>query len=1776
MRKVITMTRGFFLRLVFFLLALSAMVILISGTTNAHYLSGTTDGKESEVDLFLKTALVDSPEKEVTPGDTIEITWTIQNLGNASSSLTQTAIYLSQSDGSGGIVPPPTGELPKLPVNDLQGSGKDEQSSEVSGVLLYQSETKSLSPNESETNIHNLTVPINIIDGDWYLLFATDVLSEIDESNETNNVFSVSVTLNGGSDVKSASPLVHLTFEGLAEGAIPPDAYAAQGIELLNMEALISVAAGGNGLFCNNGSPTVGHVPVIPAARPIINVPNGFTDISMIYAQSTVSSAGFIVWSELNGTGTPLFTYTNIPHPNNGFDTAGPCRYDVWFWTDTIPVSGKSIEIIENDFDPFQTWFIFDDVVLTLNEAEIVVHGEPIEPREGESAGFTFGVTLDTPVLTGQTVEITIERVTSSGNGEDLAVLGADTITFTPSNWNVQQPLTIWAPENDTDNHNQTVTFRLYKSGGSSVLPVVEKQFIATEIDDDFTFDVDVSQQGGGGIIVQPAVNGFFLDINDYEWWNIEFTAVPDQDFQFSEWTTIITADGPNPVPADGLIVLEGGGTTNPGSIEQLELNSEGSTGFVITAFFTDIPPVPLTVQHNGNGSTSVNGQTVSHNQTINIPPDQDISIIATPDPGWVFTGWASNPPGIIANPGASVTTLNTNSAATITANFSLAQYSLTILNDGNGTTTPSGTQILNAGETIFVTVNPNSGYKFRDWTINSGSVDIVPVINSPSDFVVSPNSDAVITANFEELAPGSLLVRATNMDNPQEVIELRGPDGSIVQELLLIKEEGGPPSQYKLEFFNEGELPLTVETVTLTDRDNPSAPPPAFSGFCLRETSIIDFDTCLIQQNVSTAPLPDPDAANPPTLYLDFGSQPGFPDLPEPNEDHYAASFATLDSSGNLQLVFDIEGSVRGSTDVSNIEVYYTDPVPPEFIANGSTQPLDIGAVDGGSTKILNFNICNQDTVNFFFADKNVRDQSNSGTGIDPTQFGFFFTSSERISVAPDDCLPFSLELITASLEPNDDPVLYEATIELGTNDNLYTFEISATADPTSISVLQRVYSDDSSTYIFSPVENGLQAPFPLEASRGGLLQEFEVIIAPQTSVQIEEIIVRTIEPDSNNFLLQSVAGDLPGILLPGSEQGLFHIMFNGLSRSSPYNGRVTILYKSVPNGATKTFTFTVEGTIGAGFLGVTEGGGGPFIPQFESVELPIIVPGSSTSQQFWISHTGTSGSPSLVGTIDPDIGSGFTVSGGSFSILPGNIHTFQVDFANATAGTYEGIVRINSNDPILSTFVINMEASVGFIPEIRVELAGSGDEYPDGSTFTFPNTPIDELPTSRLFNLCNDGTGDLIIDNPNTLVSGTGFLQIGEPPVSPVEPGTCTTFRVRFHVANSGFYTGAVTIENNDEDENPYDIFLEGTAVPPNPPEIRVVQSATGDEYADGDTFTFPDTLVDNLPTSTLFDICNDGTGDLLIDNPDSLVSGTGFLQIGDPPATPVEPGTCISFRVRFHVASPGFYSGAVTIENNDEDENPYTVFLEGTALPPDPPEIRVEQAATGDEYPNGSIFTFPDTVVDDLPISSLFNICNDGVGDLVIDNPSSLVSGSGFLQIGDPPVSPVAPGWCTSFRVRFHVASPGSYSGTITIENNDVNEDPYDIFLEGIALPSNPPEIRVLQTATGDEYVDGSTFIFPDTPVEDLPISRLFNICNDGTGDLIIDNPDTLVSGSGFLQIGDPPLSVVPPGTCTSFRVRFHVANPGNFSGSISIQNNDLDENPYEIFLSGTATN
>ena len=1296
-------------------------------------------------------------------GTEVNLAWAVTNAGKAESTEARIRVFLTKMDEAGVLASNRRFGTPRPARRTYRWWYKQDEKEPLSGGFpVFEGTVGPLRAGGSKAFEERVNLPRGIEAGRWYfhivLVPGPDALA-----NRSDPVVQIIPVEIGAWQAES----VTLDFEGIPEGLVPYDYYAAFGIQIQNVTALTAADLGGSGNYCSvhNGSTSAGFMPRLTAGggvRTIINMDDGFSEISMSYAQSEATQGGFHIWSGPNGTGTKEYTYFFFPDNANGAQTT--CSYSVWFTTGTIGFPGQSIEFFENDNAIDQSWFLVDNITFTPSRNQIVVHDDPIIPYEGESAGHTFGVSLSEPIPTGKSITLKLVRESSSSSGESLAVKGTSSVTFTSSSWNTPKPLTIWAPENDGDIANQVREFRLYRSSGSSPQTVPDRLLSVTEIDDDFRLTVGVLQSANHGDVT-PEFSERTYDFTDDAWFDLLFTATPDTGYRFSEWA--VSYSGVN---NDVLFQLFGQ-AQNPAQIEQLVLDSGGETTIAIHAAFDEIGPVTvtmfhdgggttrlngqivgdhqtyqiepalnvplsatpapgyvfsgwtsdpsgvilntlaantaintttdtevtarftiapatLTVLHNGNGSTAINGQPVAPGSTIGVAQGLNVSIHAEPDPEWQFTGWSTNPAGLVGEPANPDSSLVTNGDATLTANFGYVGTRLTVQSGAHGTTDPNGTQYVNAGDSLFIEVFPEEGYKFKAWDVGEGSPEIVPVYSNPNRFYVTVNDPTSMTATFEPKTPAKLLIRATNLQNSVEVFEFREMEG-MIQELLFIKQEGGTANTFKLEFFNEGDLPLVIETVTLEDRFGP-LPSLSGSGFCLMQTPDFDSIDCQFQQPLSNDPLPAAGEANPPTLYLDFGREPGFSDLPNPVEDYYVGSFAYFldQTQTGTAVVFDVQGIVQGGADVANISVDKIEPGPRFPVPNGGIAP--VGAVGGGTTTYFNFEITNSDTINPFFGDKVVVN-SNDGVGIDPSEFGFSFEDTASLTVPESGSVAFSMILKTKAIETGEPNVTYTGNVSLGTGDNLYEFAIEAEADGTSVIVIALTDFGGGATGYQEVTDNDFYRVQP-DAPESGSLYEFRVRNpSTQYPVEVSNLQVVPVSAAMDGFTIATSQSQVPGTI-PPDEFKSFKVLLSGPADDIVYISTLSFDYRR-PGGTFKTFTLTLQGKIGAEHIAVYDG---QSLPNFDGIQLQPSSVGQTIAQNLEVRHTGPAGSPALVGTIGQDIGQGFSVDQPSFSLQPGEVHAFTVDFTGPAPGDYEGIVTITSNDPVASTFVVNLTGTV------------------------------------------------------------------------------------------------------------------------------------------------------------------------------------------------------------------------------------------------------------------------------------------------------------------------------------------------------------------------------------------------------------------------------------------------------------------------------------------------
>jgi uncharacterized repeat protein (TIGR02543 family) len=219
-----------------------------------------------------------------------------------------------------------------------------------------------------------------------------------------------------------------------------------------------------------------------------------------------------------------------------------------------------------------------------------------------------------------------------------------------------------------------------------------------------------------------------------------DISATPATDYRFSGWTvTSGTATIATPSSATTTVTLTSGNAT-------------------VQANFTNIE-YTLTVETDGYGTTDPEGDV-----TVNQGAATDIS--ATPGTGYTFSGWTvTSGTATIATPSSATTTVTlTSDDATVMANFILINYTLTLTNDGHGTTTPNSSTTADHGVPTNVSATPSTGYEFSSWALIStaGTATIANLFQQSTN--VTLYNDATIRANF---LPGTFYI-TFNKNDPE------------------------------------------------------------------------------------------------------------------------------------------------------------------------------------------------------------------------------------------------------------------------------------------------------------------------------------------------------------------------------------------------------------------------------------------------------------------------------------------------------------------------------------------------------------------------------------------------------------------------------------------------------------------------------------------------------------------------------------------------------------------------------------------------------------------------------------------------------------------------------------------------------------------------------------------------------------------------------------------------------------------------------------------------
>ncbi len=239
---------------------------------------------------------------------------------------------------------------------------------------------------------------------------------------------------------------------------------------------------------------------------------------------------------------------------------------------------------------------------------------------------------------------------------------------------------------------------------------------------------------------------------------------------------------------------------------------------------------------------------------------------------------------------------------------------------------------------------------------------------------------------------------------------------------------------------------------------------------------------------------------------------------------------------------------------------------------------------------------------------------------------------------------------------------------------------------------------------------------------------------------------------------------------------------------------------------------------------------------------------------------------------------------------------------------------------------------------PEINVKQA---TDIADAGIYNFGNIATGSNSGAITFTIENKGTASLSLSGtPKVAITGTNasdFTIVQSGLTSSISAGINQTFTISFAPGGTGLRTAAISIANNDADENPYNITLNGTGTAAATAEMNVKQNTTN--IADAGSFSFGN--VNMLSSSGILTFTIENTGDAnltLSGTPKILISGThaaDFAVVQTSTLSTVTAGSSTTFTINFTPSAFGTRIANISIANNDADENPYNFDITGMGV-------------------------------------------------------------------------------------------------------------------------------------------------------------------------------------------------------------------------------------------------
>lgn len=481
------------------------------------------------------------------------------------------------------------------------------------------------------------------------------------------------------------------------------------------------------------------------------------------------------------------------------------------------------------------------------------------------------------------------------------------------------------------------------------------------------------------------------------------------------------------------------------------------------------------------------------------------------------------------------------------------------------------------------------------------------------------------------------------------------------------------------------------------------------------------------------------------------------------------------------------------------------------------------------------------------------------------------------------------------------------------------------------------------------------------------------------------------------------------------------------------------------------------------------------------------------------------------------------------------------------------------------LSAEIAFVAPGAATFPEIAVEQA-SGSVLNDGqSGVSFTKVDLGSTGAAETFFIKNLGTGYL---TGLAITTESNEFTVAPLGTATLAPGETTSFNVTFKPTAAGDRVAFIHISSNDADENPFDIGLiaRGVAVP----EITI-QHPSGSDLADSTaTIHFSNSLLGSTSTAETFTIKNTGSADLT-----GLAISASGTESGDfilsPPAVAIlAPGASTTFSIAFRPSVSGLRTATIHVASNDADESPFDIALVGSGVAN--PEIAIQNSTASDLADGTASINFGGVNLGATSAAETYTIKNLGTANLTGIAITADGDHASNFTITVPPVTALAPGASTTFKVAFKPTAGGPRSSTLHITSNDADENPFDIALSGTGIAF--PDISITQ-AGGSSLTGGlSSVNLGSVNLGATGAAQTFTVANLGNASL--SDLGVAVHGvhdSDFL-VESLATNSIAQGASATFKVTFKPTAAGTRTATLHVTSNDPDESPFHIALSGNG--